>query len=154
MGQTVPVAQLAESDPPEQHPATPGAGRAASWPSGDVPVRGVPLKDRPVTAAPTPNAVPDARLGTSGASGSARRRACLVTGPREDPGPFEGMVLRWERGADGTWRAWAVYAIPVPGPGLRDAGGVGTVASTADAVLAAAWIPAAQLQPLPFPDQP
>ncbi len=42
--------------------------------------------------------------------GRTRRRHCWVAGPAEEPGPWPGLVLDWQRG-DGGWRAWVVYLV-------------------------------------------
>ena len=49
------------------------------------------------------------RLSGIGRGGSPRRH-CWVAGPEEDPGPWPGLILDWQR-ADTGWRAWVVYLI-------------------------------------------
>ena len=66
-------------------------------------------------------------LGESGAG--TYRRHCWVTGPDDDPGPFPGLVLDWQRHADGTWQAWVIYLV----------GDVQTAVQT--------WVPEARLHP-------
>ena len=64
----------------------------------------------------------DARAGT-------HRRHCWVTGPEDDPGPFPGLVLNWQRQDGGTWQAWVIYLV----------GDVQTAVQ--------AWVPEALLHP-------
>ena len=43
-------------------------------------------------------------------STSAPRRHCWVTGPDDNPGPFPGLILHWQR-TDDSWRGWVVYLV-------------------------------------------
>ncbi|MFL6099075.1 MAG: hypothetical protein ACJ71T_03875 [Actinomycetales bacterium] len=65
---------------------------------GMLPARGMSLEER-------------SRLsGIAGAGSGTHRRHCWVTGPAEEPGPWPGLVVHWDR-ADGGWRAWVVYLV-------------------------------------------
>lgn len=59
----------------------------------DPPSRGVPLRDRPVSATEVP-----------------RPRHCWVTGPSDAPGPWPGLVLDRRRGQQG-WQGLVIYAV-------------------------------------------
>ena len=63
---------------------------------GRLPARGMSLAER-------------SRLsGIAGRESAGPRRHCWVTGPDEEPGPWPGLVLQWDR-TDSGWRAWVVY---------------------------------------------
>lgn len=65
---------------------------------GMLPARGMSLEER-------------SRLsGIAGGRPATHRRHCWVTGPAEEPGPWPGLVLHWDR-ADTGWRAWVVYLV-------------------------------------------
>jgi hypothetical protein len=70
---------------------------------------------------PTPSNEPVRRVS---------RRHCWVSGPPADPGPWPGLVLSWQRAADG-WQAWVVYLV---GRG-------------ADEVVVQGWVERARLAP-------
>ena len=53
---------------------------------------------------------PNAPASAASERGGSPRRHCWVTGPEEDPGPWPGLILDWQR-ADTGWRAWVVYLI-------------------------------------------
>ena len=48
--------------------------------------------------------------GIGGARTKAPRPHCRVTGPDDDPGPFPGLILHWQRTGD-AWQAWVVYLV-------------------------------------------
>lgn len=63
---------------------------------GPFPARGLTLAER-------------SRLsGIAGERVHRHRRHCWVSGPDDEPGPWPGLVLQWER-TEGGWRAWVVY---------------------------------------------
>lgn len=66
-----------------------------------------------------------------------RTRHCWVTGPPEDPGEREGLVVAWLHSEPGGWRALVVYVLAPDGAGVE--------AST----VVHAWVPAAQLRAAP-----
>ena len=75
---------------------------------GMVPARGMSLEQRSRLSGIGGQARPEQPLPATRDRHS--RRHCWVSGPAADPGPWPGLVLSWQRTAQG-WQAWVVYLV-------------------------------------------